>query len=89
MADQILEVVDDIVRLEYQHIAFQRIQHHFGGIAHQRAGEARACHCADDRDDGLELMTDPGDQRIGRTLLDVQLCVRNIELLRKRLQASR
>src|SRR5690606_2960084 len=37
LGDHRLELVEDVVGLDHQHVAFQQVQHHLGGVADQRA----------------------------------------------------
>jgi len=71
VANQVFEVIDDVVWLEYQDIAFQRVEHHLGSVTHQRARESGPRHRADHCDDGLELVANARNQRIGRAFLDM------------------
>ena len=66
LGDQFLQVGDDLVRFEYQHVAFQGIQHHLGGVADQRAGQPGACHRAEYGHRRAELVRGVRDEDVGR-----------------------
>lgn len=70
-ACQLLQVGNDVIRFEHQHVTFQSVEHHFCGVTHQRSRETRAGYRADDCDDRLELMAYARNQRICRAFFDV------------------
>lgn len=76
-----------ILRLEYQYIAFQGVQHDFRGVADQCTGQSGPRHGAQYGYHGLDLAGYMGDQYVCRAFGDVQLAIAERVLLLEALAA--
>src|SRR5690606_25054786 len=87
LGDQVFQMLKGILRLEYQYIAFQGVQHDFCGVADQCAGQSGPRHGAQYGYHGLDLAGYMGDQYVCRAFGDVQLAIAERVLLLEALAA--